>query len=76
LKLVKARYTEDVTVSGTVEIPGDPHGAIVAKLSASADSRERMKPIATWLPLDPGASATAEGTAGKATPLRITMPAP
>ena len=76
LKLSKVRYAEDVFVSGTVVIPKDPHGAIVATLTAVADSGERVKLTATWLPLEPGAMATVQGTAGKATPLRLTLPAP
>jgi pimeloyl-ACP methyl ester carboxylesterase len=76
LKLAKVRYAEDAVVSGTVVIPKDPHGVIVAKLTAVADSGERVKLTATWSPLVPGAAATVQGTAGKGTPLRVTMPAP
>ena len=76
LKLTNVRYAEDVSVNGTVVIPHDPHGAIVARLTAIADSGERVKLTATWLPLEPGAVATVQGTAGKRTPLRITLPAP
>jgi hypothetical protein len=76
LKLAKVRYAEDAVVSGTVVIPKDPHGVIVAKLTAVADSGERVKLTATWSPLVPGAAATVQGTAGKGTPLRVTMRAP
>lgn len=76
LKLTKVRYAEDAVVSGTVVIPRDQHGVVVAKLTATADSGERVKLTATWSPLEPGAMANVQGTAGKRTPLRITMPAP
>lgn len=76
LKLTRVRYAEDAIVSGTVVIPRDPHRTIVAKLTAVADSGERVKLTASWLPLEPGAAATVQGTAGKRTPLRVTMPAP
>lgn len=64
LTLTKVRYAEDAIVSGTAVIPGDPHGAIVARLTAVADSGERVKLIATWSPLEPGAAAAVQGTAG------------
>ena len=76
LTLAKVRYAEDASVSGTVVIPKDPHAAIVAKLTAVADSGEQVKLTASWLPLEPGALATVQGTAGKSTPLRVTLPAP
>lgn len=76
LTLTRVRYAEDVSVSGTVVIPKDPHGAVVAKLTGVADSGERVKLTATWSPLEPGAVATVQGTAGKRTPLRVTLPAP
>jgi len=57
-------------------IPKDPHGTIVAKVTATADSGERVKLTASWAPLTPNAVATVQGTAGKSTPLRVTLPAP
>jgi hypothetical protein len=76
LKLAKVRYAEDVSVSGRVVIPRNPHGVIVAKLTAAADSGEQVKLTAAWSSLEPGAAVTVQGTAGKRTPLRVTMPAP
>jgi hypothetical protein len=57
-------------------IPKDPHGTIVARVTAIADSGGRVKLTATWDPLVPDAVATVQGVAGKSTPLRVTMPAP
>jgi hypothetical protein len=76
LKLANVRYAEDVAVSGTVVIPKNPHGTVVARVTATADSGERVKLTASWSPLVPDAMATVQGTAGKSTPLRVTLPAP
>lgn len=76
LTLKKVRYAADVAVSGRIVIPKQPHGAIVARLTAVADTGERVTLTATWLPLEPAAQATVRGTAGKRTPLRVVLPAP
>ncbi|MFT4040981.1 MAG: alpha/beta hydrolase, partial [Thermomicrobiales bacterium] len=76
LQLKGARYASDVAVSGRVTVPKDPHAAISAKVTATVDSGERVTLTISWLPLEPHALATAQGSAGRSTALRITAPAP